>query len=87
VSATGPQPDNFENIGSATGVYAISPTTATSQVGEYTIQVMALTLDGVFYTNASPELVSPSSFTLTVVALGGCDSTIVTSQTVSAITL
>jgi hypothetical protein len=51
----------------------------------YTIQITAVTVDGVAYIGTS--LVPPSSFTLNVVALGSCDSTTVTATTVSAITL
>ncbi len=51
----------------------------------YTIQITAVTVDGVAYIGTS--LVPPSSFTLNVVALGSCDSTVVTATAVSAITL
>ena len=84
MSATGPLPTNFQNI-DATGTYTIQPTQATNQIGVYEIQVSAVTVDGVTYTSTS--LVSPSSFNLNVVALGSCDSTIVTAPVVSAITL
>ena len=57
----------------------------TNQIGMYAIQVTAVTVDGVAYTSTS--LGSPSSFNLNVVALGSCDSTIVTATAVSAITL
>ena len=51
----------------------------------YTIQITAVTVDGVAYDSAS--LVPPSSFTLNVVALGSCDSTIVTATAVNEIIL
>ena len=87
VTATGgPSPTNFNTIDVSTGLYSVGPTTTTSSAGIYTIQVSSVTVGGITY-GTSPPLVSPSSFTLTVATLGGCDSTIVTSTTVNAITI
>ena len=84
MSASGPEPANFNTIGVTTGTYNVGPTTVTNQAGDYTIQVTAVTVDSIIY-GTSPALVEPSSFSLTVV--NPCSGTTVTSTSVSTITL
>ena len=84
MTASGPAPANFNTIEASTGAYSVGPTTTTSQSGTYTIQVTAVTVNGIVY-GTSPSLVSPSSFTLTVV--NPCSGTTVSGSSVNAITL
>ena len=84
MTASGPAPANFNTIGASTGTYSVGPTTTVNQSGIYTIQVAAVTVNGLIY-GTSPSLVSPSSFTLTVV--NPCSGTIVTGSSLNAIAL
>ena len=84
VTASGPVPANFNTIDALTGTYSVGPTTTLSQSGTYTIQVTSVVVNGITY-GTSPALISPSSFTLTV--LNPCAATIVTGSNVNAITL
>jgi hypothetical protein len=83
VSAIGPAPANFAHFSTATSIYTVGPTTATSQTGTYTIQIASLIVNSVTY--GSTSLVAPSSFILTVV--NPCSGTTVTATSVSSITL
>lgn len=62
----------------------MGPTILTTQAGTYVISVAAVTVDGNTY-GTSLSLITPSSFTLTVV--NPCQSTSVTASSVSSITL
>ena len=84
MTASGPEPANFNTIGASTGIYSVGPTTTTSQSGSYTIQIATVTVNGVVY-GTSPSLGSPSSFILTVV--NPCSGTTVTGSSVNAISL
>ena len=84
VTASGPEPANFNTIGASTGAYSVGPTTTTSQSGSYTIQIATVTVNGIVY-GTSPSLGSPSSFILTVV--NPCSGSTVTGSSVNAISL
>ena len=50
----------------AAGNYLVGPSIDVSLAGSYSVQVQSVTVNGVTY-GTSPTLVSPSTFTLTVV--------------------
>ena len=86
VTATGgPAPANFQNIGSSTGLYTVGPTIQTTQAGTYAISITSVTVESIVYGASPMLLLTPSSFTLTVI--DPCQTTTVTSSTVSSVTL
>ena len=84
MTASGPEPANFNTIDASTGAYSVGPTTTTSRSGTYTIQVATVTVNGIVY-GTSLSLVSPSSFILTVV--NPCSGTTVIGSSVNDISL
>ena len=81
--SAGPSLANFNLIDASTGLYTVGPITDPNLLGTYTIEVTAVTINGVAYVTS--QLLAPFSFTLTV--LDACSETEVTSSSVSSITL
>jgi hypothetical protein len=63
----------------------MGPTVQTTQAGTYTISITSVTVESIVYGASPRPLLSPSSFTLTVI--DPCQTTTVTASTVSSITL
>ena len=82
---TGTRPDEYLNINPATGLYSISPGRSREGVGQYTIGVTSVTLNGISHGASLLSSSPPSSFLLTVTT--GCEITTLTPNNPQTISL